>query len=478
MIYEAVLIALIFIIFYSYAGYGILLILIVRLPLLAKLFPKPRNKVESKNIFPDASEYCPKVTLIISASGESRELIRQKIENTVNLDYPKDKLEVFFAIAYDPSQETDPTLDAYYDEFLAEPSPQKISSTDEEVYIKFFNFDQESDLRSGEVLSKLEEQLEKTRFDSAQLTPGAKELIESNLGAGQIDNEMQVYITKDIRRKGKIAQVNRTVEKAGGEIIVFSDANSFFNRESIRNIVRHFNDMQVGCVAGEKRVKKSESSTSGEGEGLYWKYESLLKKFDSRLWTTVGAAGEIFAVRKELWAGAIEQNAIIEDFVVSMRIAEKGYRVIYEPEAYAEEEPTHDLQSELIRRKRIAAGGFQSIVWLKSLLNPFKYGVLTFQYISHRVLRWAVVPFLLPVVFILNLYLVFANEAAWVTGLFALQCLFYFLALTGWRLELKRKKIKIFYFPFLLVLMNYAAYHGFFRYLKGSQSVVWERVKR
>lgn len=466
------------VIFYSYAGYGILLVFISKISFLRLLFPKPRNRKESRKICADASEYKPLVSLIISASGESREIIKQKIINTVNLDYPKDKLEVFFAIAYDPSSPTDETLDTFYDEFLAEPVPLKVTSTDEEVFVRFMNFDREENLRSEEALNRLEEQLYTMSFDSSQVTDGAKAVIEGKLAAPASEDPLRVFVTKDIRRKGKIAQVNRTVEKAKGEIIVFSDANSIFNRDSIKNIVAHFNDTSVGCVAGEKRVRKSEGSTSGEGEGLYWKYESFLKKLDSDLWTTVGAAGEIFAVRKELWAGSIESNAIIEDFVVSMRIAENRYRVIYEPDAYAEEEPTQDLNAELIRRKRIAAGGFQSIIWLKSLLNPFKYGVVTFQYVSHRVLRWALVPFLLPIVFFTNLYLAFFLHSILYLLIFLAQCLFYLFALVGWRLELKRKKVKIFYFPFVLAMMNYAAYHGLIRYLRGSQSVVWERVKR
>lgn len=467
-----------FIIFYSYAGYGILLIIISRIPVLKFLFPKPRNRKESRKIFENPSDYQPLVSLIISASGESREIIKQKIINTVNLDYPKDKLEVFFAIAYDPSAAADETLDTFYDEFLNEPEPLKLTSIDEEVYVRFMDFDNEENLRSADALSRLEENLYTMSFDSSQVTQGAKSIIEGKLTPSSGSDHLRVFVTKDIKRKGKIAQVNRTVEKAKGEIIVFSDANSIFNKDSIKNIVAHFNDTQVGCVAGEKRVKKSADSTSGEGEGLYWKYESFLKKLDSELWTTVGAAGEIFAVRKELWAGSIEQNAIIEDFVVSMRIAENGYRVIYEPEAYAEEEPTHDLRAELIRRKRIAAGGFQSIVWLKSLLNPFRYGVLTFQYVSHRVLRWAVVPFMLPVVFFINFYLAFFLHSIIYLLIFLAQSLFYLFAFFGWRLELKRKKIKIFYFPFVLAMMNYAAYHGLVRYIRGSQSVVWERVKR
>ncbi len=161
-----------------------------------------------------------------------------------------------------------------------------------------------------------------------------------------------------------------------------------------------------------------------------------------------------------------------------MKVAEKGYRVIYEPEAYAEEEPTTDMKQEYIRRTRIAAGGFQAISILKPLFNIFKYRVLSFQYISHRVLRWAVVPFIIPLALILNIYLI-KNSFSYVYFLTLLvQVSFYIFALLGYILETKKKKVKIFNIPYVLLLMNYSAYVGLKRYLTGEQKVIWERAKR
>lgn len=468
----------VFIIVYSYIGYGIVITLLSRLPFLVKIFPKPKNHLKEEYITPDESSYVPSVSLIISASGEPKEIIKEKIINTLELDYPHDKLEVVFAIAFDPQNEKDETVEEFYNTFLGDNNRINLTEKEEELYARFVKFENTDGCRDFKVLSSLEENLSGINISSDDVRIGTKDKIDKHLNSANTASRLKVFVTKDIERKGKISQVNRTVAIASGEILVFSDANSMFNKESIKNLAKHFRNKQVGCVAGEKRVKKSSKSTSGEGEGLYWKYESYLKNLDSKIWTTVGAAGEIYAIRKNLWGVGVEHNAIIEDFVLSMRIAQKGYRVIYEPQAYAEEDPTKDMKSEFIRRRRIAAGGFQSIVWLKELLNPFKYGILTFQYVSHRVLRWALVPFLLPIVFIINMIILYFSFSPFYLALIIIQILIYLLALIGFFFERKGIKIKIFYLPYVIITMNIAAYVGLKRYWKGQQNVIWERVSR
>ena len=168
-------------------------------------------------------------------------------------------------------------------------------------------------------------------------------------------------------------------------------------------------DPNVGAVAGEKRISTEGSeAAAGAGEGLYWKYESFLKKLDTQLYSVVGAAGELFAVRTKLF-GEVEKDTLLDDFMVSLRIAADGYRVIYEPDAYASERPSFSIQDEMKRKIRIASGGFQSITRLGFLWNIFKYGLLSFQYVSHRAMRWAVAPFCLPLIFLLNLALIIFN---------------------------------------------------------------------
>lgn len=286
-----------------------------------------------------------------------------------------------------------------------------------------------------------------------------------------------VTLFHEPERKGKINAVERALKHIDADIVIFSDANTELNKEAVLKIVDHFNDPQVGAVAGEKRVKVEEVDEAvSAGEGIYWKYESLLKKWDSELYSVVGAAGELFAVRRSLWEST-PPNAIIEDFVISMRIAQRGYRVVYEPKAYALESSSENVSEEMKRKVRIAAGGIQSVIWLKDLLNPFKYGVLTFQYVSHRVLRWVVTPFLLPVVFFINLYLALFDHIIF-QWLFIGQALFYILALIGYLMEKRKIRLKLLFIPYYFTMMNLAVYKGLVRLMKNQQQVTWDKAKR
>ena len=147
-------------------------------------------------------------------------------------------------------------------------------------------------------------------------------------------------------RKGKIHAVNRVIRQITSPIVVFSDANTILNQEALLKIARHYTDPKVGGVAGEKRIaSKEEDNAAGSGEGLYWKYESFLKMKDSEFNYIVGAAGELFSVRTELYEQP-DPTIIIEDFFLSLKIVSKGYRFLYEPEAYATETASHSVGEE------------------------------------------------------------------------------------------------------------------------------------
>lgn len=282
-------------------------------------------------------------------------------------------------------------------------------------------------------------------------------------------------------RNGKIGAMNRGMKLVKTPIVVFCDANTMLGKESIRRIVNLFSNPKVGCVSGEKRIYgKEKDGAAGAGEGLYWKYESTLKKWDAELYSVVGAAGELFAIRTELYQ-EVEKDTLLDDFIISLRVAQKGYTIQYDPEAFAIETASANVKEELKRKVRISAGGIQSVIRLKSLLNIFKYGLLSFQYISHRVLRWTLAP--LSLLFLIPVGLVLAiNEGILDFGfysiLFWLQLLFYVCALVGWYLENKAIRIKILFVPYYFFIMNLSVFLGFKRYIKGSQSVNWERAKR
>lgn len=384
-----------FIVFYSYLGYGILLFFIIRLRRLLKgkpKFPSPTNKE------------LPEVTYLVAAYNEER-WIEDKIRNSLAFNYPKEKIQFYFVT--DGSNDTTPEL-------------IKNFKTDEGVTLKLFHSPE---------------------------------------------------------RKGKIAAVERVMKYVTTPIVVYSDANTDVNPDAIYNIVRHYENPKVGAVAGEKRIavgKKGDAT--GAGEGFYWKYESTLKKWDSELNSVVGAAGELFSIRTKLFEH-VPANTIIEDFIMTLRIAQKGYKVVYEPNAFASEGQSASIKEELKRKIRIAAGGFQAIARLKPLLNPFKYGTLTFQYISHRVLRWTLAPLALPILMITNILLAIYGSPIFQYILIA-QIAFYVFAFLGYLLEKQKLKIKAFFIPYYFCIMNYAVYRGFGRIIAGSQSSVWERAKR
>jgi cellulose synthase/poly-beta-1,6-N-acetylglucosamine synthase-like glycosyltransferase len=384
---------LLFIVFYAYVGYGILLFILIKIKRITGI---------SRPVLltPD---YEPDVTLFIAAYNE-KAFVAEKIKNSLELDYPAEKLHMVWV--------TDGSDDGTPDE------------------------------------------LKKYAGVTVHHLP---------------------------QRNGKIGAMNRGMKFVKTPVVVFCDANTMLGRESIRRIVTLFSNPKVGCVSGEKRIfSKEKDAAAGAGEGLYWKYESTLKKWDAELYSVVGAAGELFAIRTDLYR-EVERDTILDDFIISLRVAQEGYTIQYDPEAYAIETASANVKEELKRKIRISAGGIQSVVRLRSLLNVFKYGTLSFQYISHRVLRWTLAP--LALLFLIVTGLILALDEGIVgfglySVLFWLQILFYLSALLGWYLENRSIRIKLLFVPYYFFIMNLSVFLGLKRYLKGSQSVNWERAKR
>lgn len=271
-------------------------------------------------------------------------------------------------------------------------------------------------------------------------------------------------------RHGKIHALNRIIPNLTSEIVVLSDANAMLNPESLRMLVRHFDDVRVACVAGEKRIV-SKSEDVSAGEGMYWSYESVLKRLDSRLGSVMGAAGEVMALRRACFE-PLEPDTLLDDFVMSMRFVQRGYRVVYEPEAYSVESASVSIEDEFKRKVRIVAGGWQAIARLQGLLWPSR-PLLTLQFVSHRVLRWVVVPYLFILAFVSNMILAFGGEGLYVQAL-GLQVIFCMLALVGGVTGMRG----IAYAPFYLLFVNFAAIVGGYRYWRRRQPVVWEKARR
>ena len=375
----------VFIVFYTYLGYGLLIDILVRLKNLLLI---------KKN--PDSETELPIVNFLIAAYNEAY-IIEDKILNTLSLDYDRGKMTCLCV--------TDGSTDS-----------------------------------TNQIVKKFP--------------------------------EVSLYFQPD--RRGKVNAVNRIIPHLSGDIIIFSDANTMLNNEAIKNLVRHFANPKVGMVAGEKTILRTIKETASRGEGLYWRYESWLKKNDAEIGSVIGAAGELFAIRRSLLE-TVPEDIIIEDFYLSLRVIQKGYTIAYEPQAVAVETGSASVKEEIKRKVRISAGGLQAIYRMAHMLNIFRYKMPAFQFLSHRVLRWTLTPLALPAIFIFNVALAI-QENHWFYQLSLItQILLYSIALIKHYSGHKNKLMVIIYY---FVIMNLSVYLGFIRLIKGKQSVVWEKSKR
>ncbi len=379
---------LISIILYSYLGYTLVLIGI-------SLFKKKEIQTKSSH------EDWPEVTSLVAAYNEI-DIIDEKILNSFQLDYPKEKIHHLWI--------TDGSDDGTYEKLKGIPGIEVIHIPE---------------------------------------------------------------------RKGKTAALNRAMTFIKTPYTVFSDANSMLAPIAIKELILGFNNKKVGCVAGEKRVLSKEKDIAvSAGEGIYWNYESIIKKLESQVGTTVGAAGEIYAIKTELYIPP-KENIVLDDFVVSLSIAQNGYKIKYRPQASAKEFASFSIREEIKRKTRIAAGSFQVLFGSLYLLNFFKHFGLSFQYFSHKVLRWLFVPFALFSLPIITLGIILFNGPIdFYCIIFILLILFCLLAAIGAIFQDKQVKFKFIFAPFYLVIMNYSLISGFIRYLKGGQKAAWEKAQR
>jgi poly-beta-1,6-N-acetyl-D-glucosamine synthase len=268
-------------------------------------------------------------------------------------------------------------------------------------------------------------------------------------------------------RKGKTEALNKSVPIATGEILVFSDANSMYEPDAIWHLVKHFIDEEVGGVCGELRLLNPTKSSIGESEGAYWKYEKLLKELETKTGTSIVANGSIYAIRKELFK-RMNPN-VGDDMQNPLIVIHQGKRFIYEPLAIAKEETSPKSREEFNRKVRIVTRSFTGILTYAYMLNPIRNFDFFYKYLSHKLLRW-LVPYYMIIVFILNLFLL---DQLLYQIFFALQILFYLLAVLGiWM------KTKLTYIPYYFCLVNYAALLGTLRALSGKRQATWKPTSR
>lgn len=374
----------IFLLFYTYLGYPLILLIIIRMVGTKTVEYKKVNKL-------------PNVSILIAAYNEEK-AIGDKLKNCLALYYPAELLEVY--VASDGS--SDKTND---------------------------------------------------------------------IVRGCAEKDKRIHLL-EFPRTGKSGVLNRAMACIKSEIVVFSDANTEYMRDALTNLIKHFSDEKIGCVCGRLIYRNPGEVVSGKGESFYWRYETKLKKMESRLGYVAGANGAIYAIRRELFE-PLPTGTINDDFMISMRIVRKGFRSVYDENAIAYEDVAPNMESEFKRHVRDGAGHYIAVYHLLGLLNPF-LGLRTFIYWSHRLLRWAA-PFVLILLFLLNMILL---TNLFYLPIFILHLGFYLLAAVG-LIYVKTKKLPFFmYVPFYFCNLNLALLLGFFKAVTGRQKMTWERTER
>jgi len=291
---------------------------------------------------------------------------------------------------------------------------------------------------------------------------------------------LNITVLHEPERRGKIHAMNRGMKFVSTPFVVFTDANTMLNKAAIREMIKYFADDHVGCVAGEKRIENYNLEIAVEaGEGLYWQYESLIKKLESMNGSAVGAVGELFAIRTALFE-EVEEDTILDDFVISLQIASKGYSVKYSPGAWGTETASASVKEELKRKIRIACGGWQTLFRMPGLFNIFSHGFLSWKYFSHKVLRWTLVPLAFVMALLINVLIVRGTPLfSGIYGcLLCLQIIFYVAVIWGAMFHNTRTRARFLFAPYYMFVMNYAIVAGMFRYFSGNYSVKWEKAKR
>lgn len=379
-----------FLVFYTYAGYGMVLYLAVKI----------KEKAKGRTCEPPLPDDAPEVTLLIAAYNEEA-IVDEKMANCRALDYPAGKLRITWV--------TDGSDDGTVDALSRYPDATVLHSP---------------------------------------------------------------------QRRGKTEAINRAMTFVTTPYVVFTDANTMLNTAAITEIIRPFGHPDVGCVSGEKRIVQKKEQSAEYTEGVYWKYESKLKELDYRLYSAVGAAGELFAIRTELFR-PMPQDTLLDDFTLSMEIASHGYRIAYCKDSFAVEEASAGMDQEEKRKVRISAGGLQAVWRLRGMLNVFRYGVLGWQYISHRVLRWTITPVALFLLLPVNIALSAAGAGAIYDMTLVLQCLFYAFALCGYAMARRKVRSRIFFIPYYFLFMNVNVIKGIpYLIRRKSADGIWEKARR
>jgi len=372
---ELIFAASLLLVFHAYFGYPLSLLLLRRKPTIKAPFE-------------------PHATLIITASNEERR-IRDKLENTLTLDYPREKLQVLVA---------------------------SDGSTDE-----------------------------------------TNEIVRSYATHG-------IELLAFPERRGKESAQKDAVLHARGEVIVFSDVATRIDPLGLREIIANFADPSVGCVSSADRVIGRDGKPCGEG--FYVRYEMWLRDLESQVNSLVGLSGSFFAARDAVchdFSGEMQSD--FRTVLNSMRL---GMRGVSDPGAIGYYQDISDNRREFDRKIRTVIRGLTVFFHNLEFLNPFRYGLFSYQYLCHKLLRW-LVPLFLFTAFMANAAL--SPHSVGYSMIFFFHLAFYGIALGGWAAKSTPTHV-IFKIPVYFVTVNAAIFVAWWRFIRGRRMVMWAPSER
>ena len=365
---------------YVYIGYPLVVYL------YSVVFAKPLNRGQIE----------PTVTILITAFNEESS-IREKIENTLAIEYPREKLEILVA---------------------------SDGSTD----------------RTDEIVPEMADR--------------------------------GVKLFRQEGRVGKTITQNNAVERATGEIVLFSDATTQYSPAVLRQLLPAFADKGVGCVAGRLVYVDEAETNIGAGAKSYWNYETFIKTAESRACSLIGASGCLYAVRRSAYRPMYAEAC--SDFLICTELFRQGLRSVFEPAAVCFEHTNRQAGDEFRMRVRVISQTYTDLWRNADMLNPLKSGFYAIELLSHKVLRYAV-PTFLAAAFFSNALL--ARSSEFFTLTMSVQAAFYSMALAGWLMEKAGRRVTFLVIPLYFVLSNLASVSAFIRFVRGERVVTWEPIR-
>jgi cellulose synthase/poly-beta-1,6-N-acetylglucosamine synthase-like glycosyltransferase len=285
--------------------------------------------------------------------------------------------------------------------------------------------------------------------------------------AVQAIDDPRVRLVRQEPRAGKTSGLNLIAPLAAGEVLVFSDANSFYSPDTVARLVQPLADPAVGYVTGSMFYRAPDGSASGEGCSAYMRYENRLRAWETRLGSIVGVDGGVDAMRRDLWEPMRSDQ--LPDFVAPLTVREKGYRVVYEPSARLYEDALAATEDEFRMRVRVSLRAWWAMKDKAALLDPHRYGVFAWQLWSHKLLRY-LAPFFQFGLFGTNVLLAHRGPG-WMI-LLVLQSLFYAVAAMAHGLRGSKLPAPV-TAAYYLCVVNLASGLAFVQFLRGKKQVTW-----